>query len=52
MGIDAPKKLDYDIFSAVDLERVFGKRTHNGWKLKLNDHLTLVNCVACIAVAL
>jgi hypothetical protein len=50
VGINARNKLDYDIVSAVDLEKVLGKRTHNGWKL--NDHLTPANCVACIVEVL
>lgn len=52
MGIDARNKLDYDIVSIVNLKKVFRKRTHNGWKPKLNDHLTPANCVTCVVEVL
>jgi len=43
VGIDIRNNLDPNFVTNVELEEVFGKRGHNGWKLKPNDKLTVEN---------
>jgi hypothetical protein len=46
--VDPHNALDSDLVLCVEVEEVFGKRTHNGWKPKLNEHLTPTNCVTLL----
>jgi hypothetical protein len=41
--MDLWKDIKFDIISHADLKKFYGKRTQNGWKLKPNDHLNIVN---------
>jgi hypothetical protein len=48
VGIDPRNELISNIVSTIDLEKVFGRRTQNGWKPKSNDHLTPTSCVTLL----
>jgi hypothetical protein len=46
IDIDPCKSLDSNLVVHGELEKVFGKQKHNGFKPKLNEHLIAINCDA------
>lgn len=48
MGLDPRKDVDFSFVSNEELESVFGKRGQNGWKVKVNENLTITSCFALL----
>jgi len=48
VGLDPHKYVYLNLISNEDLESVFGKRGHNGWKMKVNENLTITSCFALL----
>jgi hypothetical protein len=48
VGLDPRKDVDFSFVSNEELESVFGKRGQNGWKVKVNENLTITSCFALL----
>jgi hypothetical protein len=47
-GIDPWKDIYFSLDSDEEVVDVFGKRGHNGWKVKVNENLTTTNFCALL----
>jgi hypothetical protein len=48
VGLNPHKDVDSNLVSNEELESVFGKRGLNGWKMKVNENLTITSCYALL----
>jgi hypothetical protein len=47
-GMDPQKDLNFCLVSIEEVEHVFGKKRQNGWKIKVNEILTIANFCALL----